>query len=122
MYDQLCHKKTNLVSACNGFTDFCDEFDEVPADIKSGKAVPNKLSVEAVKLVRHNHSTATGIDNRKKRSPSTLHTEEKMHSQVTTILDKLLFDSGYDNQIRPQINGPPVQVIFAHQSIYHYFL
>ena len=36
--------------------------------------------------------------------------EEMTSSQVTTILDRLLFESGYDRQIRPQINGPPVHV------------
>ena len=29
-----------------------------------------------------------------------------------TILDELLFESGYDRQIRPQIEGPPLEVMY----------
>ena len=58
------------------------------------------------------HSREEEINNRMKRSASvTIPKEETQSSQVTTILDKLLFESGYDRQIRPEINGPPVHVI-----------
>ena len=110
--DQLGQKKTNLVLACNIFNDFCDELDEEPDDINAEKIMSNNPPAKVLKLVHHNHSNGIEIDSRIKRSPISLKSEEKMHSQVTTILDKLLFDSGYDRQIRPQINGPPVQVIF----------
>ena len=36
--------------------------------------------------------------------------ERELSKQISTILDRLLFASGYDNQIRPQLTGPPVQV------------
>ena len=110
--DQLGQNKTNLVLACNIFNDFCDELDEEPDDIKAEKIMSNNPPAKVLKLVQHNHSNGIENDSRIKRSPISLKSEENMHSQVTTILDKLLFDSGYDRQIRPQINGPPVQVIF----------
>ena len=117
--DQLGQKKTNLVLACNVFNDFCDEWDEAPDDIKAEKIMSKNPSVNVLKLVYHNHSNGIEIDSRIKRSPISLQREEKMkHGQVTTILDKLLFESGYDRQIRPQINGPPVQVIFSDQMSY----
>jgi hypothetical protein len=99
------------VLACNIFNDFCDELDEAPDDIKSDKSMSNKPPVTGLKLVHNNYSTDIEIDSRRKRSPMSLQSESSS-SQVTTILDKLLFESGYDRQIRPQINGPPVHVIF----------
>ena len=100
--DQLGQKKTNLVLACNIFNHFFDVLDEEPDDIKAEKIMSNNPPPKVLQLVHSNHSNGIEIDSRIKRSPISLKSEEKMHSQVTTILDKLLFDSLCEHDDYPQ--------------------
>ena len=52
------------------------------------------------------------ILNRAVRSFKPYRSEKALSLQITTILDELLFESGYDRQIRPQIEGPPLEVLY----------
>ena len=111
---QFVYVKNSFVSSCNLDDEFCDGFDEKPAFIGDTRNLSQKTKVRAI--IHGNasdvHSREEEINNRMKRSASiTIPKEETQSSQVTTILDKLLFESGYDRQIRPEINGPPVHVI-----------
>ena len=38
--------------------------------------------------------------------------QQLIQNSTSLILDELLFESGYDRQIRPQIEGPPLEVLF----------
>ena len=101
----------HLVSACNIFNDFCDDIDENPDDIKTETEWTNKAPINISVLIPPHEKTPEKQPERS-RSPFSIQTEGKvLSSQVTTILDRLLFESGYDRQIRPQMNGEPVQVI-----------
>ena len=59
--------------------------------------------------------TESNALNRETRSFKPYRSEKELSLQITTILDALLFDSGYDRQIRPQIDqidhGPPLEVL-----------
>ena len=105
--------KTNVL-ACNTFGDYCDSLDEHPIDTSSATTsdATEILPEDTPYFVNHyNDSEDKEIGNdRTKRASSSTKNEEMTSSQVTTILDRLLFESGYDRQIRPQINGPPVHV------------
>ena len=91
---QLC-----VTCACNKYTDFCDDINENTFVKNSMESVNvTKVYEELDKNRQHDYVTDL-LD----RSLRTL--------QITTILDKLLFDSGYDRQIRPQIEGPPLEVL-----------
>ena len=113
---QFVYVKNSFVSSCNLDDEFCDGFDEKPAFIGDTRNLSQKTKVKAI--IHGNTSDVHSkeeeeINNRMKRSSAsrTIPKEETQSSQVTTILDKLLFESGYDRQIRPEINGPPVHVI-----------
>ena len=107
---QLNQETNTFVSACNIFNDFCDDLDEDPDDIKTENQWTNKPPINISVLIPP-HEKNQEQNHGSKRSPFSIQTEGKMmSSQVTTILDKLLFESGYDRQIRPKINGDPVQV------------
>ena len=103
-----------IVLACNTFGDYCDSLDEHPIDTSSAttRDALKILPEDTPYFVNHyNDSEDKEIVNaRNKRALSSTKNEEMTSSQVTTILDRLLFESGYDRQIRPQINGPPVHV------------
>ena len=108
---RLNQDANHLVSACNIFNDFCDDIDENPDDIKTETEWTNKAPINISVLIPP-HEKAPEKQLERSRSPFSIQTEGKvLSSQVTTILDRLLFESGYDRQIRPQMNGEPVQVI-----------
>ena len=81
---------TLLALICNGFvlgcnqdySDFCDHENEDKSDPKD----------------------------RVKRAFQPFRSERELSKQISTILDELLVESGYDRQIRPQISGPPLEV------------
>ena len=112
----ICHTQLNqdtqiFVSACNNFNDFCDDIDEDPDDIKTENQWTNKAPVNISVLIPP-HEKIPEKPPERNPPPFSMQREGKMmSSQVTTILDKLLFESGYDRQIRPQIHGDPVQVL-----------
>ena len=106
--------KTNVI-ACNTFGDYCDSLDEHPIDTSSATTsdATEILPEDTPYFVNHYNDSGDKeiVNDRNKRAISSTKNEEMTSSQVTTILDRLLFESGYDRQIRPQINGPPVHVI-----------
>ena len=111
-FGQFRHKRSILVTACNTFNDYCDIFNEEADDINNKRGTQFVPLLKTSTVNNHNYSAIIELDdNRSKRSSYiTVQNEEKTSTQVTTILDKLLFRSGYDRQFRPQINGPPVKV------------
>ena len=36
---------------------------------------------------------------------------KKTSNRVTTLLDELLVNSGYDKKMRPEVDGRPIQVV-----------
>ena len=104
---------TNVL-ACNNFGDYCDSLDEHPIEISSAaKSDATEILPEDNPYFVNHHNDSEDqetVNDRSKRALSSTKNEEMTSSQVTTILDRLLFESGYDRQIRPQINGPPVHV------------
>ena len=105
--------KTNVL-ACNTYGDYCDSLDEHPIDTSSATTSDalEILPEDTPYFVNHYNDSEDKeiVNDRSKRALSSTKNEEMTSSQVTTILDRLLFESGYDRQIRPQINGPPVHV------------
>ena len=88
----------SVTCACNTYTDFCD-------DIIENAFV--KKSIESVNATK----VYEDLDKNRQDAYVTDLLDRSLRSlQITTILDKLLFDSGYDRQIRPQIEGPPLEV------------
>ena len=116
---QLNQDTQNFVSACNIFNDFCDDLDENPDDIGTENLWSNKAPINISVLIPPHEKVP---EKPPKRNPSPISIQRKgklMSSQVTTILDKLLFESGYDRQIRPQIHGDPVHVIIDINLLYY---
>ena len=95
--------------ACNTYTDFCD-------GISENKFIKNNVENFNVTKVHKNLDKSLQMDyvndllDRSVRSFKPYRSEKALSLQITTILDELLFDSGYDRQIRPQIDGPPLEV------------
>ena len=110
--------KTSVI-ACNTFGDYCDSLDEHPIDtISATESDSTEILPEDTPYFVNHYNDSKDKDNvneRNKRALSSTKNEKKTSSHVTTILDRLLFESGYDRRIRPQINGPPV-----HVNIYHF--
>ena len=108
--------KTNVM-ACNTFGDYCDSLDEYPIEtISATTSDATKIPPEDTPYFVNHYNDSEDkeiVNDRIKRALSSTKNEEMTSSQVTTILDRLLFESGYDRQIRPQINGPPVHVNFC---------
>ena len=106
---ELCNRRNLFIAACNNFNDYCDDFNE------EQDAVYNSEDLEVDPLLNayantNNYPANMEPDNRNKQSDITVPKEDKTSRQITTILDKLLFQSGYDRQIRPQIQSSPVEV------------
>ena len=89
----------SVTCACNTYTDFCDCINE-DTFVKNSQESVNKTKVYEDLDDSRRQDYVTDLLDRSLRS-----------LQITTILDKLLFDSGYDRQIRPQIEGPPLEVL-----------
>ena len=116
---QLNQDTQNFVSACNIFNDFCDNLDENPDDIGTENLWSNKAPINISVLIPPHEKVPEPPP---ERNPSPISIQRKgklMSSQVTTILDKMLFESGYDRQIRPQIHGDPVHVIIDINLLYY---
>ena len=116
---QLNQDTQNFVSACNIFNDFCDDLDENPDDIGTENLWSNTAPINISVLIPP-HEKVPEKPPERNPSPISIQRQGKlMSSQVTTILDKLLFESGYDRQIRPQIHGDPVHVIIDINLLYY---
>ena len=90
----------SVTCACNTYTDFCDDSINEDTFVKNSLESVNKTKVYEDLDDSRRQDYVTDLLDRSLRS-----------LQITTILDKLLFDSGYDRQIRPQIEGPPLEVL-----------
>ena len=91
--------------ACNTYSDFCDNsFDNSFVNVERMNKT-NEYESEDEKT-----DYVDDILNRAIRSFKPYRSEKELSLQITTILDELLFESGYDRQIRPQLEGPPLEV------------
>ena len=108
---QIFIMQLGVTSACNSYMDFCD-------GIKDNTFVDD--SIESVNMTSvydnvgksNKNDYVEDILNRAVRSFKPYRSEKALSLQITTILDELLFESGYDRQIRPQIEGPPLEVLY----------
>ena len=82
--------------ACNTYSDFCDYSNSF---INIGRMNITKVYYNEDEGSDYEDNTS----NRRIRSFKPYRSEKELSLQITTILDELLFDSGYDRQIRPQI-------------------
>ena len=100
----------SVTCACNTYTDFCDGINE-------NTFIKNSIENVNVTNVYEDLDETRQVDyvndllDRSVRSFKPYRSEKALSLQITTILDELLFDSGYDRQIRPQIEGPPLEVL-----------
>ena len=96
-----------ITFGCNTYSDFCDTSEEYLV-VKN-----DRVNITRVVYVdNHEQNRSEYLDdilNRAVRSFKPYRSEKELSLQITTILDDLLFDSGYDRQIRPQIEGPPLE-------------
>ena len=98
------------IEACNYFFDYCDFLGEDTEDIKEERDIPLASSYP-LSSVSKNYSTQQTIKANKRNKRAYTIKAYKSSTQITTMLDKLLRDSRYDKQIRPEISGTPIEVI-----------
>ena len=109
----------DLTFACNTYSDFCDNLKEnafYNIDRVNGKN-NNKSSKQFNQYENIYNSTDNGLK-RAIRSFKPYRSEKELSLEITTILDELLFESGYDSQIRPHLEGPPLEVAFSYHHTY----
>ena len=110
----LFNKHSNIVQACNGlYSDFCDNTDQVyknNVDDGSNYASLLQKEIDKTPLILDEIPGGEIVLDRSIRSFRPYRREKELSLQITTILDELLFESGYDRQIRPQLEGPPLEV------------
>ena len=96
--------------ACNDFFDYCDS---ISNNESSHNDVQNKSSnILSMVLASNRYLTLTsenGLKGRQTRSNDAVETSNK----ITSMLDELLNDSGYDKQLRPGLSGVPIEVTSA---------
>ena len=104
----LTPKLGNFVLACNTFSDYCDVFDES----ENAQTAMSNFSLELNPLKFPNHENNTGFEmkSRQKRFQDPFLKAKETSNRVSTLLDKLLINSGYDKKMRPEIEGRPIQV------------
>ena len=99
----------SVTNACNSYMDFCDGIDENILVKNNSEIVNATPLMEDLEIIRQNQYVDDILE-RSVRSFKPYRNGEALSLQITTILDELLFESGYDRQIRPQIEGPPLEV------------
>ena len=97
-----------ITFACNSYSDFCDNSVE-NSFVNIGRM--NNTDVDMDNQEKENSDYVDDILNRAIRSFKPYRSEKELSLQITTMIDELLYDSGYDRQIRPQLDGPPLEVI-----------
>ena len=97
-----------ITFACNSYSDFCDNSVE-NSFVNIGRM--NNTDVDMDNQEKENSDYVDDILNRAIRSFKPYRSEKELSLQITTMIDALLYDSGYDRQIRPQLDGPPLEVI-----------
>ena len=96
--------------ACNNFFDYCDSISNNESshnDVQ--KNASNILSMVLASNRYLNSTSENGLKGRQKRSNGAFETSNK----ITSMLDELLNDSGYDKQLRPGLSGVPIEVTSA---------
>ena len=118
----ILHTFTSQISmtlACNSYADFCDNVQQNYSLSKDDNPDNDtRVNITTLSLLNRNNNENGfaqyihgGAHNRVIRSSfKPYRSEKELSLQITTVLDKLLFESGYDRQIRPQLEGPPLEV------------
>ena len=131
-WNVIFHISTSQISltlACNSYADFCDNVTQNYSlnkeDNSDNDAGINITSVSLVNVNNDKNGFAQyihgGTHNRVIRSSfKPYRSEKELSLQITTVLDKLLFESGYDRQIRPQLEGPPLEVQKFMNNLHRY--
>ena len=96
-----------ITFACNSYSDFCDNSVENSFVNDIGRVNNTDDDYQEYE----NTDYVDDILNRAIRSFKPYRSEKELSLQITTMIDELLYDSGYDRQIRPQLDGPPLEVI-----------
>ena len=97
-----------ITFACNSYSDFCDNSVE-NSSVNIGRM--NNTDVDMNNQDEEENSDyVDNILNRAIRSFKPYKSEKELSLQITTMIDELLYESGYDRQIRPQLDGPPLEV------------
>ena len=100
-----------ITFACNSYSDFCDNSVE-NSSVNIGRM--NNTDVDMNNQEEEENSDyVDNILNRAIRSFKPYKSEKELSLQITTMIDELLYESGYDRQIRPQLDGPPLEVIYS---------
>ena len=95
------------IEACNNFFDYCDSISDEELDRNDAQNVSSKmLYMISEEQQLHHLETKNNYTNAENSSKNALQTSHK----ITTMLDELLNDSGYDKQLRPGISGDPIEV------------
>ena len=103
------------IEACNYFFDYCDFLGEDTEELKE----EGYISLDSSSLlssVLKNYQNQQIIKNNKRNKREYTIKAYKSSTQITTMLDKLLRDSRYDKQIRPEIIGTPIEVILINKK------
>ena len=102
-----------FVKACNSFSDYCDMFDEtdnLPTSLDYSKMTINPLQTVTYEKLENRSIKSEYL--RLKRSNNDTKAQ-KTSNRVSSLLDELLINSGYDKKMRPEVDGSPVQVTFT---------
>ena len=95
---------------CNSFSDYCDNFEEDYVNSNGEDDLYLQTKPRFSNNQEFDNTSTRDSDRRTKRSPDSIQDPEKISQHVSTILDGLLVNSGYDKQLRPQISGKAIQV------------
>ena len=99
--------ETIRIEACNNFFDYCDS---ISGDVLDHNEVKNYSSNILSMILDSNRSQSLKANTGHKRSQNKDQIETS--SKITTMLDELLNDSGYDKRLRPGLNGVPIEVMY----------
>ena len=107
-FGDLIPKLGIFVFACNSFSDYCDVFDES----ENVQTAMSNFSFEfhALKFPYHENNTGLYMKSRQKRYQDPFLKAKEISNRVSTLLDELLVNSGYDKKMRPEVEGKPIQV------------
>ena len=118
-----------MTLACNSYADFCDNVQQNYSlskdDNPDNDTRVNITTLSLLNVINNENGLAQYIHgdahNRVIRSSfKPYRSEKELSLQITTVLDKLLFESGYDRQIRPQLEGPPLEVKEFMLNLYRF--
>ena len=104
-----------FVKACNSFSDYCDMFDEtenLPTSLDNSNMKINPLQPFDYEELE-NRSIKSGYLRLKRSKNDNFWTAQQTSNRVSSLLDELLINSGYDKKMRPEVDGSPIQVTFT---------